>query len=78
MPDTTKTHAVFLGFCEDALGKIRGNQSYEALHLRNELEVLVKKLEGWAEMKERPSDKEATIAAILDAYHRALELKAAG
>ncbi len=70
----TKSHAVFLGFCSEALDRIREDKSNEASDLRTEIEVLMKRLETWTTMTATPKDKDATIAAVLELYRRAQEL----
>jgi hypothetical protein len=66
---------VFLNFCRDALEKIKDHSGAEAESLRDELELLVRRLERWA-VTPNPPDKDRTIAAVMDAYRRALELAA--
>lgn len=73
MADVTKSHAVFLGFCRDALDRIRDEHSYEAATVRARLEALVKELESWTTTP--PQNKEATIAAVLEVYREALDLE---
>jgi hypothetical protein len=73
--DFTANRPVFLNFCRDALDKIHGLHSFEADKLREELQALCSHLEGWAHMVE-PPDKDRTIAAVMDAYRRALDLSA--
>jgi hypothetical protein len=70
----TKSHAVFLGFCNEALDRIRDDKSTEAGDLRSEIEVLVKRLESWTTTTTTPKDKDATISAVLELYRRAQEL----
>jgi hypothetical protein len=70
----TKSHAIFLGFCSEALDRIRGDHSIEAGDLRSEIEVLVKRLQSWTTMTTEPRDKDAVIASVLEVYRRAQEL----
>ncbi len=70
----TKSHAIFLGFCNEALERIRADHSIEAGDLRSEIEVLVKRLQSWTTMTTTPRDKDAVIASVLDVYRRAQEL----
>lgn len=73
MADVTKSHAVFLGFCNEALDRLRDEHSYEAATLRAKLEALVKELESWTITP--PSNKEATIASVLEVYRQALDFE---
>ena len=75
MAEVSKSHAVFLGFCNDALERLRDDHSFEAGKLRTRIEGLVKELESWTTMKEHPANKEATIAAVLDSYREVRSLK---
>ena len=75
MGDFTSNRPVFLNFCKDGLEKIRDVRSPEATELRTELEMLCKTLEGWA-IDPSPPDKDRTIAAVMAAYRRALDLSA--
>lgn len=77
MADVTKSHGIFLGFCKEALERIEGDHSFEAGKLRVELEALVRKLESWVDLHGQPPDKEATLAAVLEAYRKAQEISAA-
>ncbi len=70
----TKSHAVFLGFCSEALDRIREDKSNEASDLRTEIELLMKRLETWATTTATPKDKDSTIAEVLELYRRAQEL----
>lgn len=75
MADVTKSHPVFLGFCHDALTRLRDDHSFEAGKLRARIEGLVKELESWTTAKELPPNKEETIAAVLEVYRQALDLE---
>ena len=75
MGELTSNRPVFLNFCRDALEKIRDVRSLEATELRGELEMLCKQLESWA-VDPAPPDKDRTIAAVMAAYRRALDLSA--
>jgi len=75
MGDFTANRPVFLNFCKDALEKIHGDHSFEADRLRAELEELSRRLEGWA-YDPTPPDKDRTIADVMAAYRRALDLSA--
>ncbi len=70
----TKSHGVFLGFCHEALERIRDDKTTEAGDLRSEIEVLIKHLETWTTMTTTPKDKDTTLSAVLDVYRRAQEL----
>ncbi len=76
MADVSKSHAVFLGFCQEALDRLRDDHSFEAGKLRTRIEALVKELERWTTLKEHPANKESTIAAVLEAYREARDLEA--
>ncbi len=76
MGDFTLNRPVFLNFCKDALDKIQDIRSFEADQLRVELEVLSQKLETWTQLP-NPPDKDRTIAAVMDAYRRAMSLATA-
>lgn len=68
---------MFLGFCHDALERLRDDHSYEANVLRARIEALVTELESWITAKTIPENKETVIGAVLDAYREALALEAA-
>ncbi len=73
MANVTKSHAVFLGFCNDASARIRDDHSFEATQLRARIEALVQELESWKTA--RPKNKQATIVSVLEVHRRAHELE---
>ena len=73
MGDFTANRPVFLNFCRDALEKLGAVHTFEADQLRVELEALAHRLEGWAQMT-NPPDKDRTIAEVMGAYRRAMDL----
>ncbi len=74
MSDVTKSDAVFLGFCQEALARIGDDHSYEGAKLRSRVEALIKELESWTVTP--PANKEATIAAVLEVHRQALDFEA--
>jgi hypothetical protein len=71
--EVTGTRSVFLDYCDEALRRLARDPSPEARSLASELEGLQQTMIGW---RERPSDKQRVIAAVLDVYSRALRLTA--
>ena len=73
MGDFTANRPVFLNFCRDALEKLSTVRTFEADQLRVELEALAHRLEGWMHLT-NPPDKDRTIAEVMSAYRRAMDL----